>query len=260
MNLSKLRLITFDVTDTLLKFRSAPGKQYGDIGALYGVLTNDNVLALNFKIHWRRLSKEHPNFGRSTGLGWENWWRDLIAGTFKDSHNYTIDKGKLDSVADHLIEVYKTSACWQQCYGALGLLSYIRSKKIPMGVVSNFDPRLETILKNNKLKHYFRFILTSYEAGFEKPDKKIFDKVMEMSKIERLNPEECLHIGDNATLDYFGAKNSNWHSYLINDRSPSKLVEKYSGLDKRNVYCSLYDLHKHLVDNNEEELLSHINK
>lgn len=28
-SLSRFRLITFDVTDTLIKFRTAPGKQYG---------------------------------------------------------------------------------------------------------------------------------------------------------------------------------------------------------------------------------------
>ena len=83
MNISRFRLITFDVTDTLLKFRSAPGKQYGEVGAMYGVLVDSHSLSANFKSHWHKMNAEHPNFGRNTGLGWEMWWNRIVKGTFK---------------------------------------------------------------------------------------------------------------------------------------------------------------------------------
>lgn len=51
-SLGRLRLITFDVTNTLLQFRSSPGKQYGEIGALFGVRCNNNDLVTNFKANW----------------------------------------------------------------------------------------------------------------------------------------------------------------------------------------------------------------
>lgn len=53
-SLSRFRLITFDVTDTLIKFRTAPGKQYGEIGALFGVSQDDNHdgLVSSFKANW----------------------------------------------------------------------------------------------------------------------------------------------------------------------------------------------------------------
>lgn len=51
--LSRFRLITFDVTDTLIKFRTAPAKQYGEIGALFGVTNqDDNELIRNFQNNW----------------------------------------------------------------------------------------------------------------------------------------------------------------------------------------------------------------
>lgn len=244
MNLSRLRLITFDVTDTLLKFRSAPGRQYGEIGALYGVTADDNVLAENFKANWYRMNKEHPNFGLASGLGWENWWKHIIAGTFKDS-DFNIEGKKLDAISSHLIELYRTSTCWQQCYGCLNLLSYLTSKKIPMGIISNFDPRLSTTLLNTKLRHYFRFVLTSYEVGFEKPDLKIFEQAMIASNLKNLQPEECLHIGDTPLLDYFGARNSNWNAFLIHDKSPKELKDKYGDdIEEKHVFSSLYDLHR----------------
>lgn len=52
MALSRFRLITFDVTDTLLKFRSSPGMQYGELGAMFGVLCDSNKLVANFRKNW----------------------------------------------------------------------------------------------------------------------------------------------------------------------------------------------------------------
>jgi len=51
-SLSRFRLITFDVTNTLLQFRTTPGKQYGEIGALFGARCDNNELAKNFKANW----------------------------------------------------------------------------------------------------------------------------------------------------------------------------------------------------------------
>lgn len=255
MNLSRLRLITFDVTNTLLQFRSAPGKQYGEIGAMYGVLADNNSLSANFKAHWRKMNQEHPNFGLNTGLGWQNWWKMIVKGTFKDS-KFDLDDKKLDAIAIHLIEVYKTSACWQQTYGVLDLLTYIKQKNIPIGVISNFDPRLHDTLTNTKLKHFFEFIVTSYETGIEKPDPRVFHTAMSVSKIDNLKPTECLHIGDSTPLDYYGARNSGWHAILIDDRDPQVLKQKYPDLDPNHLFSSLYNLHKYFLsqENNEESV------
>lgn len=259
MNLSRLRLITFDVTNTLLKFRSEPGRQYGEIGAMYGVLCDKNALVASFRAHWHKMIQEHPNFGLQSGLGWEMWWKMVVTGTFKDA-KFNVDERKLDAISSHLIEVYKTSACWQQCYGAQGLLSYLTNKNIPLGCISNLDPRLDTILTNNKLRHFFRFILSSYEVGAEKPDQKIFEEAMKQSRIDCLKPEECLHIGNTPLLDYYGAKNSGWNAILIHERSPDQLAKKYPEIDPNYVYSSLYNVHKQLITANEPKLLAKFNQ
>lgn len=255
MNLSRIRLVTFDVTDTLLKFRSSPGKQYGEIGAMYGVLCDNNSLTKNFKAHWYKMNKEHPNFGLSSGLGWEKWWKMIIIGTFKDA-KFHIDDKKLDAISSHLIEVYKTSACWQPTFGAQDLLTYLQCKGITVGVISNFDPRLNITLENTKLKDHLDFIITSYEAGFEKPDPRIFLEAMKISGLKDLKPEECAHVGDTAAIDYVGAKDSGWHGVLIHDKSPKEVIQKYNYVNPNHVFSSLYDLHRHfLYSHNNSEIV-----
>ncbi|KAG5884563.1 hypothetical protein JTB14_006590 [Gonioctena quinquepunctata] len=254
--LSRLRLITFDVTDTLLKFRSSPGQQYGEIGAMYGVLCDKDSLSANFKAHWRKMNREHPNFGAHTGLGWERWWNMVVKGTFKDA-KFNLDDKKLDAVAANLLEVYKTSACWQQCYGVMGLLSYLRSTGVAMGVISNFDPRLNSILINTKLRHYFQFVSTSYDVGIEKPDARIFEEAMFVSKLKDLEPQECLHVGDRASLDYSGAISAGWNGVLIDDRNPDVIKSKYPDVDTSHVFASLYQLHKHFVNISDNKISAH---
>lgn len=115
-------------------------------------------------------------------------------------------------------------------------------------MISNFDPRLSTTLDNTKLRHFFDFILTSYEVGTEKPDKEIFQEAMRRSNIPDLKPEECLHIGDTAMTDYYGARNSNWNAFLVHERSPEELKAKYEKLDLNHVFSSLLHVHKHFMD------------
>uniref|UniRef100_A0A6P7GY51 Rhythmically expressed gene 2 protein n=1 Tax=Diabrotica virgifera virgifera TaxID=50390 RepID=A0A6P7GY51_DIAVI len=248
--LSQLRLITFDVTDTLLQFKTSPGQQYGEIGALYGISCDKKVLGHNFKTHFRKMSQEHPNFGRHTGLGWEKWWHTVVKDSFKES-DVNCDNEKLDQVATHLIDMYSGSGVWQVAHGAYGLLSFLRSKGVSLGVVSNYDPRLKNILINTRLRHYFQFVLISYHVGFEKPDPKIFLEAMSSAKLENLEPEECLHIGDQKSLDYDGARNCGWHAVLVNDK------EKYPDIDKEHIFKSLFDIHKHFIKTSGESLSSH---
>lgn len=245
-----MKLVTFGVTNTLLKFRSSPGKQYGEIGALYGVLSDNNVLATNFKNSWHRLNKEHPNFGLKTGLRWEEWWKLIIKGTFENS-DFNRNEEKLNAFSAHLIDLYKTSACWQQCYSALGLLSYLYEKKVPLGVISNFDPRLDITLENTKLKHYFQFILTSYDVGALKPEARIFKEAVSRSQIPNLKPEECLHIGSKAAVDYLGAKNCGWQTYLVDDRMHDQILRKYPYVEKDDIFANLYDIYRYF--NNEKQ-------
>ncbi|XP_071057278.1 rhythmically expressed gene 2 protein [Onthophagus taurus] len=243
MNISRLKLITFDVTNTLLKLRSSPGKQYGEIGAIYGVLRDDNKLAENFRKQWQKMNREYPNFGLRSGLHWSDWWKQVVKGTFADT-SYSIEDSKLDHISTHLIDLYKTSICWQPCFGAKDLLIYLSKKEgLTIGVISNFDPRCSTALENTKLREYLKFVLTSYETGYEKPDPRIFEKAMETSGIPDLKPEQCLHIGDRAMIDYSGAKSAYWNAILVNDKHPEEIRQKYPYVDLKLIFQNLYDLH-----------------
>lgn len=209
------RLITFDVTGTLLMTKLE--EHYVEIGSQHGLSVDPQKLARSFKHNFRRLAVEHPIYGKHTGLGWENWWRMIVYNVFRDQHRDVPDI-TLDKVASSLIKCYSTSMCWHKYPGTIELLQSLRRQEKILGVISNFDERLERILEDASIRDYFSFVLTSYNFGMEKPSVSIFNEALRLTKLRHgleVQPEQALHVGDTIDNDYVGAKNANWNAILI---------------------------------------------
>jgi REG-2-like HAD superfamily hydrolase len=246
---SRLRLVTFDVTETLLNFRIPPSEKYAEIGAQFGVTVDPNVISANFKKHWQYMSASHPNFGQGTGLGWDKWWKLIVIKTFQDTvhvqgstHNISI----LNAIGDHLVELYKTRECWKKADGAEEILKHFNKLCVPLGIISNYDERLETVLKAMDLHHYFQFILTSYCAGFEKPDPRIFQLALCQLGNDSIKPNEALHVGNMPEIDYLGAVKAGWNAALVH-QNPKKVSEQYQGVDPELVFETLGDFQSYVT-------------
>lgn len=241
IKLVRPRLITFDVTGTLLMTKLE--EHYVEIGSQYGLSVDPQKLARSFKNSLHKLSIEHPIYGKHTGIGWENWWRQIVHNVFKDQHNYVSD-ATLDKVANSLIRCYGTSMCWHKYPGTIELLEYLRKKSLILGVISNFDERLEAILEDTRIRVYFSFVLTSYDFGAEKPDISIFDEALRLTKERHsidLAPQQAIHIGDSVSNDYIGAKNANWNAILIQHDNK----EREKKVPAKDVFRNLGDLRTH---------------
>ncbi|XP_058461418.1 rhythmically expressed gene 2 protein [Malaya genurostris] len=255
-SLSRFRLITFDVHNTLLQIRSAPGKKYGELGAMFGISNNNSQLVANYVQSWRKMNRLHPNFGLKTKIGYKQWWQMMIGGIFNENGTHNIPDDKIEQMTEHFMDFFKTSGFWQHCYGSIDFLNYLKlqkhlessnSKDAPfkLGVISNFDPRLDVLLRNMKINHYFDFVLNSYDVGYMKPAKEIFEAAENAAELKDLKPHECLHIGATPVTDYFGSKNAGWYGLLVHEKSADELTRKYSQtVDDNHVFSSLFDIHK----------------
>ena len=76
-------------------------------------------------------------------------------------------------------------------------------------LISNWDPSCRSVLEQNGLTPYLDPILVSSEVGVEKPDRRIFEKALELSGED---PRECLYVGDNYYDDGVGALKWGWRS------------------------------------------------
>ncbi|XP_034490285.1 rhythmically expressed gene 2 protein [Drosophila innubila] len=228
-NLQRFRLVTFDVTDTLLRLKD-PTTQYIQTAAANGVASLDRTkMELCFRQQFKWMSKKHKNYGRNTpNMEWQSWWLQLVAKTF-NCVDANIPQDKLQIIAEQLLSLFRTSACWTHINCAAELVQCVRQAGKCVGVISNFDPSLPQVLSAMGFDKKFDFILTSYEAGVMKPDPGIFQIPVKRLQIA---PSEALHIGNKFDLDYLGARNSGWSSLLVQSQPDPKLdtssAAKYS--------------------------------
>lgn len=210
----RYRLVTFDVTNTLLKFRTTPGLQYAKVAKIYGVKADADELGRAFKCEYKNLNAEDPNFGanKNKAMTSTEWWKMLVSRTFSSAGS-PLDSTSLATISNHLIGMYRTSACWDIRPGAREVLHSLKQKKcLSLGIISNFDDSLNAVLNSTGLLPFFDFVVASYNAQCYKPQKEIFQVVL---KQVNCTPEEAMHIGDDVQLDYFGARNAGWDALLL---------------------------------------------
>lgn len=246
-NLQRFKLVTFDVTDTLLSFRHRPEFEYAEAVRRLGFPeVSEQRLATEFRAHFQQMNREYPNFGRDgqKQLTWENWWRRLIAQVLQSSGSKL---GARDTklVADHLIDRFETSECWNKAPMANELIDAIRASGQSVGIISNFDPRLKFLVENVGLPK-FDFILASYEVGATKPNPQIFDLALRMCPHGRISAGEALHVGNTPTLDYVGALEAGWSAALISNGKRD--WEANETVAPEHVFESLADFKQKLED------------
>ena len=96
--------------------------------------------------------------------------------------------------------------------GALEMLEYLRSKGYILSIISNGFVEVQyTKLRRSGLLPYFFNVFLSEEVGYQKPDVRFFQTVLERLKAR---PTECLVIGDNLQTDIQGAENANINAVL----------------------------------------------
>jgi putative hydrolase of the HAD superfamily len=232
MNRQAFKLITFDITGTLLKYRSSPAIEYSNVLKKYGVKVKLSTLEDLINKNWTFMTKTHPNFGLNTGLGWEKYWRTYAHNVFNRAfHIESIsDNVPLEAIIDDLMIIYSTGETFKVQNGAIELLEYLKKEQITLGVITNYDPRIKYMLKNLGLSHYFKFILSSYEAKFEKPNFQIFREAESYVNYQlNFNRKLFLHIGDSYLFDFKGAEDAGWSACLVH--TDKNIIKKYPNVN-----------------------------
>ncbi|NWW74713.1 HDHD3 protein, partial [Climacteris rufus] len=206
----RLRLLTWDVKDTLLRLRQPVGQSYAAEARAHGLQVQPEALGRSFREAYGAQSRRFPNYGHGQGLSSRQWWVDVVRETFRLSG--VQDGAALTALAEKLYRDFCSSHNWEVLPGAGETLSRCRQLGFRMGVVSNFDSRLEVILSQCNLLHHFEFVLTSEAAGFAKPDGRIFEQALRLGGVP---PEQAAHIGDDYSRDYRAARAVGMHSFLL---------------------------------------------
>ena len=118
------------------------------------------------------------------------------------------------------------------------LFNYLKSQKIKIAILTNFilEHQLKKLSKLKLLK-YVDILVTSEEVGVEKPDKKMFETIL--NKLN-LKSNEVLMIGDSFKSDIEGAFNLNIYTgHLTNSNLMNKKYFSFSSIE--NLYNLIKD-------------------
>lgn len=128
-----------------------------------------------------------------------------------DQLNLSISDQHIDLLADEYIKYLST---FNHLFaGTETILEYLRPKYKLHIITNGFAEVQEGKLKNSGIAHYFKVIMDSEKAGVKKPNPIIFEKAMNLAKVQ---PENALMIGDNYEVDVLGARDAGMHALYFN--------------------------------------------
>ena len=195
---------------TLLRFDlDALARAYVDAGAQFGAALDRArtraVLAelereLPMRTRQRLISLESDNG--------EGFWNDFYGEGFRrlDIHADVSDaaanirihfqRGEFETVFD---DVFPT-------------LDALTARGFALGILSNFSPNCEDVLRRVGVHRYFSFFVVSAVVGVEKPDPRIFDLTVRAANRSRA---EIVYIGDSMFHDIEGAQRAGIDAVLV---------------------------------------------
>ena len=244
--MSKIRLITLDMTGTVFKFKQPPILDYIAFARKHGVdhkHLKSQIVKENFNKTLRSLVKAHPHFGSTSHLDSTEWWWKAVHGTFAEasSDNYDL----IQTVGEDLYEYYSTSDAYTLYPDAVEFLRTLKERHpgLKTGIISNFDKRLIALIPQLGLGDLVDFKVVSETARCSKPDARIFQFALDFSRLSDLKASEALHIGDDVTKDYCGARNAGWKAKLISREGirPTEVDSDDVYTDFNSIYYSLQD-------------------
>lgn len=208
--LSRYKAVFFDVGGTLLRVDPSVGEVYAQHARPFGFIGQAIELDHLFLKEWNQVGGIE-SLGKKSGEKAEKFfWRDLVFKVFEPS-------GGLKDFDNYFEVVYKAFSRkehWHIFKDVIDsdILPKLKRKGVTLGVVSNWDSRLHSILKSTGLASYFDFILASAEIGSAKPNGVIFFEALKRSGVSL---DEACHIGDEPRADIQGAKNVGIDAILI---------------------------------------------
>ncbi|XP_054639741.1 haloacid dehalogenase-like hydrolase domain-containing protein 3 isoform X2 [Dunckerocampus dactyliophorus] len=209
-----VRWVLWDVKDTLLKVRSSVGEQYCDEAKRMGLSLSPVEVDAAFRQAYRHHSSTFPNYGIAQGLDGQSWWKAVVKATF--SQCKVCDPALLNTMALNLYQNFSNAENWEVFPDTKAALESCSSLGLHLGVVSNFDNRLEAILRGCGLLFHFSFLVTSEGAGVEKPNAAIFDQALLKCGVPAAS---VAHVGDHYVNDYLTSRSVGIHGFLLDRKS-----------------------------------------
>jgi putative hydrolase of the HAD superfamily len=196
-------VILLDAVGTLFGVKDSVGDIYSQVALQFGVHADPELLNQCF----HRAFKNSPPC-TFPGIAVADipeqeyqWWREVNRLTFTAAGVWT-DFRDFEAFFSYLYQYFATPATWYLYPDVIPALEKWQQSGVQLGILSNFDSRLYTVLKVLNLDRYFSTITISTEVGAAKPQQLTFRTALAKYQC---SPPSAWHIGDSWDDDVVGA-------------------------------------------------------
>jgi putative hydrolase of the HAD superfamily len=197
----KFRAVLFDAAETLFTTRGSVGEIYAAVAQRYGsTATPENIQAAFVR-----------NFRGAGPVDVKNekaWWKDIVYRVFTETGMVE----HFDQFFDQVYDTFRNSEGWILFPETYEVLKELKTGGCRLGVVTNFDTRIYTVMQSLGILEFFDAVTTSSETGFCKPDREIFEAAVHALSVI---PSETLLVGDSLRDDVEAGIRAGLHAILI---------------------------------------------
>jgi putative hydrolase of the HAD superfamily len=212
----QITTITFDVGATLLTTADPEATIFVEEAARVGAHIEEPRVREQIPAmygYYEKLYEKDDSFWsddeRATAI-WYEMYEYLCKLLGIEEHAYTI--------ARRVHKRYLDPRSWKPFDDVLPVLDELRSRGIRMGLISNWDSSLISVITGLGLNGYFDTMISSADVGLHKPMPRIFELALERLEAR---PAEALHVGDHIEADVFGALAVGMNAALLDRGRPS---------------------------------------
>ena len=195
-----IRAITLDVGNTLLFPHPSLGSVYAGVGRRHGLRLDPDEVEPRFEASWRVCQAQRT--GLIYGTRHEDaleFWCEVNRAVLREQ---PLAEEALREFVSDLYFTFGRGCSWRTDAGLAELLAACQARGIPLGIISNWDLRLRSLLDELGITRWADPVLISAEVGIEKPAAALFERAVQAMAVPAGN---LLHLGDTWTDDVLGA-------------------------------------------------------
>jgi putative hydrolase of the HAD superfamily len=222
-----IEAVLFDAADTLFTTRGSVGEIYANVARRYGCTAPASAIQAAFQ---RQFSHSGP-LARTQE---KQWWKDVVHRVFSEVGMVP----DFDRFFEDVYDRFRNSEGWMLFAETRKVLEELQRRGLKLGVISNFDSRVYTVMRSLEILHFFDAVTISSESGYAKPHPEIFRAALRALDVEA---SRTILVGDNLADDVRAAQSVGIDAILI-DRSG-----RYADLDSVPRIQDLREIEKYLA-------------
>jgi YjjG family noncanonical pyrimidine nucleotidase len=201
----------FDLDHTLWDFEKNSAECLADIYEIFDFRSLNISTLEAFQQEFSIVNRHHWSLLEQNLITHEDLRRRRFQETLENLGVKDLKKSFGLEINEYFLELLPKKA--HLIEGAVDVLEYLLPK-YELHIISNGWQDIQVNkMKSSEIHHYFGEIITNELAGTRKPDRRIFDYAIDVTKADLA---ESLMIGDNYEADILGAINANMDTVFYN--------------------------------------------